>query len=144
MTPHGVELHCPECGYQVPPGQGDEPCARCGYGKIDDSQPSTLMKGDNNMSEAIPVPCVECVGLQEALDHEAAMAAMFQEALEEIIEAETKRLDLASDGGDNPIETPAAATAFAALGAYTVAQEQFSKRRSLPLPDDREDDDIPF
>ncbi len=31
MTPHGVELYCPKCDYQVPPGRSGEPCVMCGY-----------------------------------------------------------------------------------------------------------------
>lgn len=168
MQAHGELTYCPDCGNEAT--VASLPCRHCDPGgfrtglvnlEIEPSEVNDIinkfinedkaLKGGSVMTEeGIPVPCVECVGLQEALDHEAAMAAMFQEALEEIIETETKRyvsticsLDLASDGEGTPIETPAAMVAFAALGAYTVAQEQFSKRRSLPLPE-QDDDDIPY
>jgi hypothetical protein len=159
---HGELTYCPDCGNEAT--VASLPCRHCDPGgfrtglvnlEIEPSEVNDIinklinedkaLKGGGVMTgEGIPVPCTECVGLQEALDHEAAMAAMFQEALEAVIDDETKRLDLSPFDGEHPIETPAAATAFAALGAYTVASEQFSKRRSLPLPDIDDDDDIPF
>ena len=92
----------------------------------------------------IPVPCAECAQLQEVLHYETEVAAMFQTVLEEIVEEEADHhAQVELDGGDNPDQSFACKFASDALSAYAVKQEQFSKQRSLPLPD-REDDDIPF
>ncbi len=32
MNPQGVELFCPRCRHQCPPGASHEPCKKCGYG----------------------------------------------------------------------------------------------------------------
>ena len=94
------------------------------------------------------ITCLECANLHEVLQHEAGECAMFQSALEQILEEETQYLDNASEGGDNPTESFAGKTAMNVLAAHAVSNEQFDHKRREPLPalpePDADDDDIPF
>jgi len=101
----------------------------------------SIIKGDDPKLPA--TTCLECANLHEVLQHEAQECAMFQSALEQIVEEDADRLYHASECEEEATESFAGKTASDTLAAHAAATEQFDHRRRKPLPEP-DDDDIPF